>query len=48
MHAGHVLEELTELTSAIVDQNEAEKTKNTHKSISCISPKINLSMLKGI
>ena len=37
------------LNSAIVEQNEAEKTKNTRqKNISCISPQNKLSMLKGI
>ena len=38
------------LTSAIIKQNEAEKTKNTkqNKNISLISPKIKLNMLKGI
>ena len=37
------------LTSAIIQQNKAEETKNTkQKPISCISPKIKLNMLKGI
>ena len=38
------------LTSAIVEQNEVEKTKKhkTKQNISYISPKIKLSMLNGI
>ena len=41
VHAGHVFEGIVE-QNAIVEQNEAEKTKNTkQKHISRISPKIN-------